>query len=235
MQKELQKRILLEYLPMSLTFIGIVTCAIIFKQAFIKTLPVCFSLIIGLLTSRANRIAFLFGATNCLIYIVGYYMEGVYGSMISAGFSAVVQTATFFSWKKKAYKQATEFRVLRGKNRIILALALICAWGIASFILFNASGKEYILDGLILILGFALPVMQMFALIDALPLNIISVGLSLIMWLRIIVLDGVIANTTYLISVTYSLYMTIRMAKKWIALYKEQQSIKENTENSLPL
>ena len=41
-----KEKILLEYIPMALTGIGIIVCAIIFKQVFIKVLPLCFSLLI---------------------------------------------------------------------------------------------------------------------------------------------------------------------------------------------
>lgn len=223
--KQARKKVLLEYLPLGVTFVSIVTCAILFKQALIKTLPVCFSLVIVLLNARANRIAFLLGASNSLLYIVGYYLEGVYGSMITAVFSACLQTASFFLWKRRAYKQATEFRVLSNKNRILLATGLISAWAIASYILSQVGGNEYVLDGLVLVLGFTVTIMQMLALIDSCPLNILNVTISLTLWTRII-LNGSIANVTYLISSAYTLYMVVRAAMKWITLYKEQQKAK---------
>lgn len=224
--KDLHKKIYLEYIPLTLTFIGIVSCAIIFKQDFIKTLPTCFSLVIVLLTSRANRIAFLLGAGNCCIYIIGYFMEGVYGTMASTAFSAIMQTATFFTWRKHAYKQATEFKTLSNRNRILIGIGLLIAWGIAMFVLSKASATEFFLDGLLLILGIAIPVMQLFALIDSLPLYLLNSAISCVMWLRIIFVNGVIADVTYLISSIFGLYMTIRTAIKWIALYKEQRKIK---------
>lgn len=226
-----QKKIWFEYLPLCVTFVGIVTCAILFKQAFIKTLPVCFSLVIGLLNSRANRIAFLFGATNSLLYIVGYYLEGVYGSMLVAAFSACLQAASFFLWKKRAYKQATEFRALSNKNRILLGVGLLCIWALTSAILSRVGGNEYVLDGLILVLGFTVTIMQMLALVDSCPLNILNVTISLILWIRIIA-GGAIANVTYLISSAYTLYMVIKAAKKWITLYKEQQRAKTIVEET---
>ena len=103
---------------------------------------------------------------------------------------------------------------------------MLFGWGIVSYILSCANGKEYILDGLILVIGFVLPFMQMFALIDSVPLHLLSICISLIMWLRMIFINGAMANTTYLISSSYSLYMTIKMAIKWISLYKEQQEFK---------
>ena len=180
-----------------------------------------------------NRIAFLFGATNCIIYIIGYYMEDVYGTMITTVFSACLQFASFFVWKKRAYKQATEFRVLKNKSRILLVVLLIGGWVVVSYALASVTSKEYVVDGLNTVIGFILPFMQMFALIDSVPLHLLSIVLSLVMWIRIIFIDGAWANTTYLISTTFSLYMAIRMARKWIALYKEQQSLKVKKDENL--
>ena len=59
-------------------------------------------------------------------------------------------------------------------------------------------------------------------LTEYIPLAVTFIGIVICA----IVFDGVIANTTYLISTVYSLYMTIRMAIKWVSLYKEQQSNK---------
>ena len=85
------KVILTEYVPLIIAFISTTLCAIIFKQDLVKTIPVCFSLVIVLLSARANKICYLLGATNCLINIVGYLMEGLYGSFLQTLFSAVMQ------------------------------------------------------------------------------------------------------------------------------------------------
>lgn len=221
--KYLHKKIYTEYIPLILAFIGILVCSIIFKQDIIKTIPVCFSLVIVLINSRANRFGFLLGSINCCIYIVGYFMEGIYGSVASTAFSAIMQMATFFSWKKRAYKQATEFKVLNKTNRLFLLIGLFVAWSIASFTLFSLGGTAVIYDGLLLILGLAIPIMQLFALIESIPLHLLNSLISCIMWIRIIFTKGDIANITYFISSIYGIYMSIRMAIKWVTLYKEQQ------------
>ena len=73
------KKILFEYVPLFFAFIGIILCSIIFKQMFIKTLPVCVSLVVMLLSARADRWCFILGSINSVIYIIGYVMEGIYG------------------------------------------------------------------------------------------------------------------------------------------------------------
>lgn len=223
MDKTHKKKITTEYIPMALAFIGILSCAIIFKQDWYKTLPLCFSLYIVLVNSHANRIGFLLGAMNSFIYIVGYFTEGLYGTVLTTLVGAMIQIASFFCWKKNSYKKATKFRLLNNKERGLLVVGILAIWGICSFVLYNINGTEYVLDGLTTVLGVIVPIMQMLAIIEALPLSIFSCFIHLIIWIRII-LSGNIANFTYLVSSIYGLYMQIRMALKWIELYKEQQN-----------
>ena len=222
-KRETKRKILLEYLPMVATFIGIITCAILFKQRVIKTLPVCFSLLIVLLNSRANRIGFLMGATNSVLYIIGYLQEGLYGTVLSAGFGILIQITSFFRWKKNAYKKATKFKTFGWKGRTALCLGLLLSWTATSLVLWQMNGSEVVLDGLITVIGFLLPILQMFAIIESLPLAFLNNCINLTLWVRIIFIGGAVANVTYLISSLYSLYMTIRMALRWNALYQEQK------------
>ena len=73
-----------------------------------------------------------------------------------------------------------------------------------------------------MVLGLLLPILQMLAVIESLPLSLLNVCINLAMWLRIIFIGGMFANITYLISALYNLYMTIRMTIRWVSLYKEQ-------------
>ena len=91
-------------------------------------------------------------------------------------------------------------------------------------------GSEVVLDGLITVLGFLLPILQMFAIIESLPLALLNNLISLTLWVRIVFVGGAIANTTYVISSLYGLYMTTRMVFRWISLYKEQNAPPATTE-----
>ena len=223
------KKFLTDYLPAIATFVGIVVCGIIYKQQFIKLLPVCISLIIGMFTIKANRIAFLIGAANCFVYIVGYASERLYGSVLSTLFSAIIQFSSFLLWKKRAYKQATEFRALKNGARVGLYLGVIIVWAITSFVLYKTGANAVVLDGLIFVLGFVVPIMQMFALIDAVPLHILSAVVNIVMWCQI-VFAGNFANLTYLINGPYTLAVVIRAGVKWFELYKEQQAKRRENE-----
>ena len=219
-----KKAILFEYLPMAMTGIGILICAIVFKQMFIKVLPLFFSLLIMLLNSRANRIGFILGAINSCIYIIGYLMEGVYGSVASTAFGIVIMLITYFRWKSKAYGKATVFRRFSACGRVLLALALCVAWALVSFALRIMGGTATVIDGLTMVLGFAINILSIVAYVEAPFLNIIS-GLSqFALWVQIVFINGNYAAMTYLVYSIYCAYMIVRTFYRWRALYKEQQS-----------
>ena len=223
----MNKKIFSEYIPMGLTAIGILICAIVFKQMFIKVLPLFFSLIIMLINSHANRIGFLLGALNSVIYIVGYFMEGVYGTMASTLFGIAMALLAYFRWKKDAYGKATVFRAFSGKQRIWLSIVLLFAWAICSFILWKMNGAAVITDGLSLVLGIVVPVLNIMAYIESPLLNVLSTFVQLFMWVQIVCIDGKLANLTYLIYMIYALYMVVRTFFRWTALYKEQKMAKD--------
>ena len=219
-----KKAILFEYLPMAMTGIGILICAIVFKQMFIKVLPLFFSLLIMLLNSRANRIGFILGAINSCIYIIGYLMEGVYGSVASTAFGIVIMLITYFRWKSKAYGKATVFRRFSARGRVLLALALCVAWALVSFVLRIMGGTATVIDGLTMVLGFAINILSIVAYVEAPFLNIIS-GLSqFALWVQIVFVNGNYAAMTYLVYSIYCAYMIARTFYRWLSLYKEQQS-----------
>ena len=146
-----------EYIPMGFTAIGIIVCAIVFEQMVIKTFPVLFSLLIMLFNSRANRVGFLLGACNSVIYMIGYLMEGVYGSVVSIAFGMVMGIAAYFRWKKDSDGKATTFRVFSFRNRILLSCLILTAWALASFALWKIGGTAVAFDGIVLVLGILIP------------------------------------------------------------------------------
>ena len=224
------RKYLFEYLPMLITGIGILVCAIVFKQMFIKVLPLFFSLIIMLLNSRANRIGFLLGAANSGIYLIGYFLEGVYGTMASTLFGIVMALIAYFRWKKDSYGKATMFRSFSVKQRIFGAGFLLLAWSICSFILWKMDGTAVAFDGIVLVLGILIPILNIWAFLESAFLNVLSVILQVVMWMSIIITGDNLASLTYLIYMIYVAYMVFRAFLRWVALYKEQQSLREKKE-----
>lgn len=218
-----KKAILFEYLPMAVTGICILICTIVFKPMFIKVLPLFFSLLIMLLNSRANRIGFILGAINSCIYIIGFIMEGVYGTVASTVFGIVIMLITYFRWKRKAYGKATVFRRFSARGRLLLTLILCVAWAATVLVLRMMGGTATVMDGLTMVLGFAINILNIVAYVEAPFLNIIS-GLSqFALWVQIVFINGNYAAMTYLVYSIYCSYMIIRTFCRWRALYKEQQ------------
>ena len=227
-----KRKIIFEYLPMAITALTILISAIILKQMVIKVFPVLFSIVIALLSSKANRLYFLLGAANSVIYIIGYIMEGLYGTMLSTLFGIVMMLIAFFQWKKNSYGKATIIRKFTTKQRILLVCGLIIAWGIATLVLGKIGGSVSVIDGLVLILGFVVPVLNIWAYIESPALNCICLLMQIPMWVIIIFSDSKLENITYLISTIYTFYMMVRTFIKWYVLYKEQHAKIKSKENA---
>ena len=209
---------------MAVTGIGILVCAIVFEQMFIKVLPLFFSLLIMLLNSRANRIGFLLGAINSCIYIIGYLMEGVYGTVASTVFGIVIMLITYFRWKSNAYGKATVFRRFSARGRVLLTLVLCAAWAATTFVLSRMGGTATVMDGLTMVLGFAVNILNIVAYVEAPFLNTVSGLCQFALWVQIVFINGNYAAMTYLVYSIYCTYMIARTFYRWLALYKEQQA-----------
>ncbi len=217
--------VLFELIPILVTLAGILGFGIAYGQVAVKLAPVCVSLVVMLFNSRANRWGFILGGLNSILYAVGYFMEGLYGSVFSACFGAVMQFVTFFFWKRRAYGKATIFRRMKGKTEILFGIGFLVAWFVAALVLRRAGGTEFVLDSMSMLLGFVLPVLTMFAYLESLPLNLVNMAVSLTLWIRIVV-AGNLANLTYLVYSVYCAYMTLRQTVRWIRLYREQCAAK---------
>lgn len=226
-----KKRFFTETLPITITFTALLVCGIVFKQKFIKILPLFISLGVMLLNAKVNRIAFIIGGINAFIYCFGYYMEGLYGAVFGAIFSCVMQFITFFLWKKRPYGKATIVRSFKNHIKIILGVGIISVWLIMALFLNKIGGNEVVLDSLTSVLGYVMPFLVMFAFIEYVPLTFISSALSIVMWARIFTFGGDMASITYLIYSVYGFYMTVKGCIKWIKLYREQKQNK--LENSI--
>ena len=221
-----KKRFFTETLPITITFTALLVCGIVFKQKFIKILPLFISLVVMLLNSKVSKIAFIIGGTNAFIYSFGHYMEGLYGTVLGDIFSCILQFLTFFLWQKRPYGNATIIRSFKNYIRIILGVGIISAWLIMALILNKIGGNEVVLDSLTSVLGYVMPFLVMFAFIEYVPLTFISSALSIVMWARIFAFGGDMASITYLIYSVYGFYMTVKGCIKWIKLYREQKQNK---------
>lgn len=218
--------ILFELIPILATLAGILGFGIAYGQVAIKLAPVCISLVVMLFNARANRWGFILGGLNSILYAVGFVMEGLYGSLLSTCFGAVMQFVTFFFWKRRAYGKATMFRRMKGRTEILCGIGFLLAWLVAALVLRRAGGTEFVLDSMSMLLGFVLPILTMFAYLESLPLNLVNMVVSLALWIRIVA-AGNLANLTYLVYSVYCAYMTVRQTARWVGLYREQRAEKK--------
>ena len=110
-------------------------------------------------------------------------------------------------------------------GRTILAVVLLVAWGVSCYVLNKMNGSQVALDGLVLVLGFLIPLLNVFAYVDVIPLNLLNQFIACAIWICVVI-EGDLAKLTYVASTIYSVSMSIVQSIVWIKLYKEQQKIK---------
>ena len=209
-----------------LTGIAILVSGIYFKQEFFLMIPLFVSLFVMSFQSEANRLGSLIGAVNALIYTATYLYMGVYVSAASAIFLSVpLQLATFFNWKKNAYKKTVVFKKMTTKTRIISLVALLVSWGVSAAILTYFKYEYAIFDTVTFLLGLAVSVLTMLAYIEYTYLWIISAFTGLIVNIQMVMNNP--KETTYLIYGVYALYCVVVAFINVQKFYKEQQNEKQ--------
>jgi nicotinamide mononucleotide transporter len=225
MKNIINRKDLKYYLPVAVAFVLITSLGIYYDQAFIKLLPAWVTLCVNLLTAKVNRICFLIGATNCIIYSIGYFQEGLYGSVGSALlYSMPLQLVSYFTWRKNKRGSARNIKALSVFGKIAVVVSIIASSALAAFILSNMKGSSNnLLDGSLFVLGLFATVFIMFGYIEGMIVNVISISLGLYMWITIVA-SGKIENITYVILSLYNLYMITLSLINWIKLYKKQRA-----------
>lgn len=216
-------RALTDYIPLALFFIAILVSGIITRQEIIRTLPCLVTLVVTLLSSRANRYTFILGACNCALYAAGYIMSGLYGSAANALLvSMPLQISSFFLWKRKAYGKSTVLKTLNGRNRLLLTAALTVCWGAAYLVFVNIKNASdlILLDSVAFVVGFAVTLLTTFAFVECVYLGILNQALALTTWIIMTVRD--VSMITFVLVNFYNTYRTLMAVSVWTKLYREQ-------------
>ena len=207
---------------MPLTAVAITVTGIIWKQSFIRILPLYISLTVVLLQSRANKYAPLIGGFNSILYTFTYIYLSLYASAAYALlFSFPVQILTFFRWSKRAYKNSTLFRSMTPKQRIILSLAFMASFCIIFAVLSALVSSYQFVDSLSSLTGIVVSILTLFAFVEYTWLMIPNCILGII--LNVVTTIDHPEQITYLI---YSVFSLICVTRGFISvrnLYKEQK------------
>ena len=198
------------------------------EQKFLAVLPLYNSLIIMLVSSSLNRYGSLMGGLNSIIYSIVYFSQKLYGVALSTMLvSFPIQIVTFILWHKNAYKSSTVFRKMSGKMRAILGGIATIGWIVSLIVLYSINPEPYVfLDTPLSVLGYIIPILVMFAFVEAYPLNMISICLTVALYATMVATD--IKMLPYLF---YSIYCTPMVARSFInsrKLYAEQHKKEEN-------
>ena len=208
--------------------VGVTGALIIFfavwrQQSFIKTLPTLVTLLVMLLSARANRYTFLLGGLNAAVYGIVYIGEGLYFSaMSSILISFPIQIFSFFNWKRHSSGiVSTRFASLSPKWLSVALLSLVPAWaaayfGLSSFI----SGSYPVVDCYLFVAGILVSVLSALRFIEAQYINAVSCLVNLTLWIVITTQNP--ANINYVFISCYNLIMVVESAVTWTKKYREQ-------------
>ena len=222
------KKIWLEWVPMGVCAVAILTCAFVFEQKWYKVLPTLNTLVILLLSARVDRRSFLLGGLNAAFYGIGFFTEGLYFSVINGLLvSMPLQLFSFFNWKKHADGKSTKLRTLGWKGEIVVIFStvigcLLCYWFLLPF--FGGGQQQAALDIFLFVIGLVITVLSMLRYVEAPYYNLISSAANLTMWT--LICSGNIANLKYLIMAAYSMFRVVQSAISWTKQY--QKSKKES-------
>lgn len=225
--KNLIKKIIIDYVPLAVAFCCILFFGIREKQSFIKMLPCLVSLFVVLLSANVNRISYLLGASNCILYAVGYIQESLYASVASAILlSMPIQVVTFFRWQKKKYKQATIIEKM-ARKQLWLTLASVVLLECIAYPIFHWLGGNYVLlDSITFAFSTVASILILLGMLEGAVLNMVSISIGFVMWLLLTLHNP--ASITYLIINIYNIYRSIQQTVNWMKLRKEQQKLKNS-------
>ncbi len=220
-----KKELFIDYIPTVLAAVLISVFAILKEQTFLKTLPTLITLVVMIMSVRANRYAFLLGASNCVLYTIAYMGEGLYFSAISTFLvSLPIQIFSFFHWSRHKDGK-TSSKLVRMKPWLLISstVAIFPAWigcyfGLSAFI----TGNYPVIDSLVFVLGILISVLVAFRFIEGQYFNMISCLISLGMWIAICVEDP--SNINFFIISCYNLLRTVQAAVNWTLIYKRSKN-----------
>ena len=212
------------------TFLFLTASGILFKQSFLRMIPLYISLIVGLLQSNVNRYAPLIGGINSIIYAAVFMYYHLYASAASALFmSCPLQLITFVLWNKKPWGNSTVLKRLSAGKRAILIAGSVLAWILICFFLSETDSSFRELDTAVTVLGTVSTVLTMLSYYEYTATMLLG-GVGSIL-LYAVMLKETPEQVTYLGYSIYSFICTCMAFVKVHSLYDEQQKANNKTES----
>ena len=224
--KSIDREKIKAYAPLIISAFIITLAAIVFKQNFVRTLPLYVSLFVGMLQARASRFSYLVGGLNCVLYTVVYISLGLYASAASALlFSCPIQLITFVSWSKHSYKHSTEFKSLSTFKWLLIGIVFSVGFVIVNFVLSATYSSYRFLDNSASILGLIVSLLSMLSYREYSWLMLVTGSLNIVLYLNMSFDNP--AQITFLIYGMYSMFCIIRQFFSVQKLYTEQKNAEE--------
>ena len=225
--KKLNKEVVITTSCIILTAVLITVSGIAYDQELFKMLPLYVSLFVMLFQSKALRIAPLIGSLNSLLYAVVDFSYGLYGAALSdVLFSFTMQMITFILWTRRKDGKTTKFRMMKPLHRIILILALVCAYIPALKINMRLGATLAPIDTYIFVSSFVTTGLMVFAFCEYYVFSLIGCFASIL--LNVLMLKDSPDRLCYLIYTIYSTVCIIRGVVSAFKIYKRQSKLKEN-------
>lgn len=191
-----------------ITYILIITSAIIYKQPFYRLLPLLVSGIVMTLQASANRYGYLLGGLNCILYTIVYIHIKTYMSAVSAFFTSMpIQLFTFFYWHRHSYKKSVVFKKMSAKSRIIAIILFLIVAVICISYLRQINSGYAILDSLTSLMSIFISFLTLFAYVEYTYIWPVSAFCNVLLCYKVFLNEP--SQITYLISAIYSLYCVI--------------------------
>jgi len=210
---------------MSVTAVLVIGTGIYYKQAFLRLLPLCVSLVIAFLQARANRIAPLLIGINAVLYGIAYlqyhlYASAAYAILVSCPLSLI----NYVLWRKAPYKDSTVFRRMTVKQRLTWGGIAFVGWAVVSYFFFRFQSDFNLLDTTVTVLGIFTTVLSLLSFMEFPFMTAATQFCSIFLHL-----SGVGSSPdkiTYVIYSVYAFSCAVMAFLRTRKLYAEQQRVK---------
>lgn len=213
-----------DYILAAATAAVIVVFAALAKQSFIKTLPTLVTLVVQILMARANRIAFLIGGVNAVLYGIGYFSEGlIFSTIYAVAISFPMSIFSYFNWKKKSNNKKSEIRFMKNASRIFGAILILISWLLCAKLLGDiiSDGSFVFADCFCFVAGIVATILAAFGFAEAPYVNIVSCSVNLLLWVLVCIENP--QNINFVIISVYNLYKVIQTAYNWTLMIRENK------------